>query len=72
MPEEGERVAVLESRVQDLAKWRDSFSTMILTKLDAMERTIREELSRRPSWAVTLVLTTLASLSVGLIVYVVK
>lgn len=61
---------VVASQVRDLRTWRDQFLIEFNRRLEHLETKVEEVISGRPSWTVTIVITFLSSLCVGLAVKV--
>lgn len=74
LTELAERVAGVEVQVNNLEGWLESHEKKQNSTLEKIEKRlerIEQKLNGRPTWAVSVLVTFLSSVCVGLIVYVV-
>lgn len=62
-------VAVLEAKVKALEDTVRRIEDGVQQKFDRLEKKLDEALSGRPTWAVTLIITALSTLSTGLTIW---
>ncbi|HAW57823.1 MAG TPA: hypothetical protein DCX03_02210 [Bacteroidales bacterium] len=70
MDELAERVACLETDINNLKGWQEK-QNGCLQRLEEKISQVIQNLNSRPTWAVSVLMTFLCSVCVGLIVYIV-
>lgn len=64
-------IAVLQEQIRSLGKRLGSLELDVQQKFDRLEKKLDEALRGRPTWAVTIVVSSLLTVSTGLIVFLV-
>ena len=71
MGEQETAIAVLQEQVSALRDRLGSLELDVQQKFDRLEKKLDEALRGRPSWAVTIVVSSLLTVSTGLVVFLV-
>lgn len=72
MSEQETAIAVLQEQIRSLYHRLGCLEVDVQQKFDRLEKKLDDALKGRPSWAVTIVVSSLLTISTGLIVYLVK
>ena len=63
-------IARIDERVSDLEEWRIK-QNGLLAEIQKELRRLREDWGRRPTWAVTTIISLLSSVCVGMTLYII-